>query len=64
MISPENQTSARGADNVSYNVSCFDDSYASDDDLSVEQSTHVNKRQKMTEEERLTRWYVTNVIIH
>ena len=59
MISPENQNSAGGADNASYNVSCFDDSYASDDDLSVEQSTHVNKRQKMTEEERLTRWYVT-----
>ena len=64
MISPESENTARGADNVSYNVSCFDDSYASDDDLSVEQSTHVNKRQKMTEEERLTRWYVTNTRIH
>ena len=49
---------------VGYNVSCFDDSYVSDDDLSVEQSAQTNiKRQKMTEEERLTRWYVNDVFI-
>lgn len=57
MISPVN-IKISGGETATYDVSCFDDSYVSDDDLSVEQSAHTNKRQKMTEVERLTRWYV------
>lgn len=58
MISPSYVNNSR-EETVGYNVSCFDDTYVSDDDFSVEQSAQTNiKRQKMTEEERLTRWYV------
>jgi hypothetical protein len=57
MISPANQTIS-GGETAIYDVSCFDDSYVSDDDLSVEHSAQTSKRQKMTEVERLTRWYV------
>ena len=56
MISPTNNDASERS-GKSHNVSCFDDSFNSDDDLSVEQSAQSNKRQKMTEEERLTRWY-------
>jgi hypothetical protein len=57
MISPVNQKIS-GGEAANYDVSCFEDSYVSDDDLSVEQSAQTSKRQKMTEVERLTRWYV------